>query len=365
MIQLFKQYPVLAQKLPYVSLGEFPTAVQKLDRLGKYLSFDNLFIKRDDLSGNIYGGNKVRKLEFILGNALRSRAKEVLTFGSAGSNFALATAIYTKKLGLNSISMLLPQPNAEYVRCNLLLSYHVRAEMHYYVTYFPIVPSASPAVFYQLLRHRLITGKFPVVIPVGGSSPLGVVGFVNAAYELEEQIRTGQIPQPDYIYVACGSMGTAAGLILGLKAINSKTQVIPVKVNSDRFVNVKGMISLIKKTNSLLTSLDSTFPAIAVSERDINLKHDYLGRGYGLFTREAVEVAGLMEYYCGIKLEGTYTGKTFTALYDDIKKSKLNKKIVLFWNTYNSIDYSEVIATIDYHQLPKSFHQYFEQGIQS
>jgi hypothetical protein len=77
MIQLFKQYPMLAQKLPYVSLGEFPTAVQKLDRLGKYLSFDNLFIKRDDLSGNIYGGNKIRKLEFILGNALRSKAKEV------------------------------------------------------------------------------------------------------------------------------------------------------------------------------------------------------------------------------------------------------------------------------------------------
>jgi 1-aminocyclopropane-1-carboxylate deaminase/D-cysteine desulfhydrase-like pyridoxal-dependent ACC family enzyme len=99
-----------------------------------------------------------------------------------------------------------------------------------------------------------------MVIPMGGSSPLGVVGFVNAAYELKEQIKKGEIPEPDYIYVASGSMGTAAGLILGLRAINSKTQVIAVRVNSDRFVNAKGMVNLINKTNSLLSSLDPSFP---------------------------------------------------------------------------------------------------------
>ena len=105
MISLFERYPLLAHKVPYVSLGEFPTPVQKLDQLGKQIGLDNLFIKRDDLSGKVYGGNKIRKLEFILGEALHTRTKDVLTFGSAGSNHALATAIYARQLGLKNISI--------------------------------------------------------------------------------------------------------------------------------------------------------------------------------------------------------------------------------------------------------------------
>ncbi len=102
MIPLFEHYQLLTHKLSYVSLGEFPTPVQKLDQLGRQLGLDSLFIKRDDLSGKFYGGNKIRKLEFILGDALRTGAKEVLTFGSAGSNHALATAVSARQYdGLN------------------------------------------------------------------------------------------------------------------------------------------------------------------------------------------------------------------------------------------------------------------------
>ncbi len=221
MIPLFQHYPLLAHKLPYVALGVFPTPVQKLDQLGQQLGLDNLFIKRDDLSGKIYGGNKIRKLEFILGKAIRTKAGEVLTFGAAGSNHALATAIYADQLGLKSISMLASQPNASYIRRNLLMSYHYGAELHL-IPNIPFIPLvANPAVLYQLLRHRLKRGQFPMIVPMGGSSPLGAVGFVNAAFELQEQILKGEISEPDYIYVASGSMGTAAGLILGLKAINS------------------------------------------------------------------------------------------------------------------------------------------------
>jgi len=237
MIPLFEHHQLLAHKLPYVSLGEFPTPVQKLVQLGRQIGLDSLFIKRDDLSGKVYGGNKIRKLEFILGNALRTKVNEVLTFGAAGSNHALATAIYAKQLGLNSISMLVPQLNAHYVRRNLLMSYHCGAELHLYPNIPLIMPLAALAVLYQLLRHRLKRGQLPRVIPIGGSSPLGVVGFVNAAFELKEQILRGEIPEPDYIYVASGSMGTAAGLTLGLRAINSKTRVISVRVNSDSGVN--------------------------------------------------------------------------------------------------------------------------------
>src|SRR6266581_738013 len=114
-LPLFKAYPQLEQQLPHVSLGNFQTPVEKLTPVGDEIGLYSLYIKRDDLSGGVYGGNKVRKLEFLLADA-----KEVITFGFAGSNHALSTAIYGRQLGLKSTSMLMPQVNAHYVRRNLL-----------------------------------------------------------------------------------------------------------------------------------------------------------------------------------------------------------------------------------------------------
>jgi 1-aminocyclopropane-1-carboxylate deaminase/D-cysteine desulfhydrase-like pyridoxal-dependent ACC family enzyme len=364
MIPLFERYPLLSSKLPHVSLGEFPTPVQKLDQLGKRIGLDNLFVKRDDLSGKVYGGNKVRKLEFLLGDALSSHVKEVLTFGAAGSNHALATAIYAQKLGLKSISMLVPQPNANYVRRNLLMSCQAGAELHLIpkIAFLPLL--ANPAVVYQILRHGLQKRLFPEVIPMGGSSPLGAVGFVNAAFELTGQIQRGEISEPDYIYVASGSMGTAAGLILGLRAINSKTRVVAVRVNDQRIVNARGLVKLIRRTNSLLSSLDSSFPRFEFFEHEMDIRHDFFGKQYALGTQKGIEAVAMMEKYGGIKLEGTYTGKAFAAVIEEGKKPDLKNKVPLFWNTYNSRDFSAVIADLDYHRLPGSFHRYFEEEVQ-
>jgi D-cysteine desulfhydrase len=364
MTPLFEKYQLLRQKLPYVSLGDFPTPVQKLGPLGRQLGLDNLFIKRDDLTGKMYGGNKIRKLEFILGDALRHGAKKVMTFGAAGSNHALATAIYARQLELKSVSMLIPQPNADYVRRNLLMSYHNGAELHLYTPKHFFRATADPSVFYQLLRHGLKDGQFPFVIPMGGSSPLGAVGYVNAAFELSEHILKREITEPDYIYIAAGSMGTAAGLILGLRALNMKTKVIAVRVNSDRFVNVQGLIKLIHKTNALLSSMDPTFPRFDFRETDVEIRQGYFGTQYALSTATGREAISLMNRYGAVKLDGTYTGKTFAALIDDAKKSKLRNKVILFWNTYNSQDFSEAIAAIDYHKLPRSFYRYFEEEVQ-
>ena len=364
MLPLFENYQLLGKKLPYVSLGDFPTPVQKLDQLGKQLGLSDLFIKRDDLTGKVYGGNKVRKLEFILGDALRSGAKEVMTFGAAGSNHALATSIYAKQLGLKSISMLIPQPNADYVQHNLLLSYDQGAELHLYTPKRFLKGTADPSVVYQLLRHGLKQGQLPHVIPMGGSSPLGAVGYVNAAFELHGQIVKGEMPEPDCIYIASGSMGTAAGLILGIRALSMKTRVVTVRVNSEIFVNVKRLIKLIYQTNSLLSSMDPSFPHFDFRESDVEIRQGFFGTQYALSTEQGLEAISLMNRYANIKLEGTYTGKTFAALIDDAKKSNLTDKIVLFWNTYNSRDFSESITAIDYHQLPRRFHRYFEESVQ-
>jgi len=360
MIPLFKYYPLLGEKLPYVSLGEFPPPVQKLDRLGGDLGTNYLYIKRDDLSGKVYGGNKIRKLEFLLGNTIRAGAKEVLTYGSTGSNHCLATAIYAQQLGLRSISMLMPQPNAHYVRRNLLMSHHYGAELHLHRNR----PFVVLGTMYQLLRHRLKYGRFPQVIPLGGSSPLGVIGFVNAAFELKEQILKREIPEPDRIYVASGSLGTAAGLMLGLRTANLKSRLISVRVTDEKLVNVNSMLKLVHKANSLLCSLDPSFPEIGFSRENTDIRHDFFGQQYALFTEAGMEAVNRIEKTEGIKLDGTYTGKAFAALIDDVKRQDLADKVLLFWNTYNSRDFSDGIATADYHQLPLCLYRYFEEEVQ-
>jgi D-cysteine desulfhydrase len=368
MIPVFERYPLLRDKLPYVSLGEFPTPVQKLDRLGSDIGLDHLYIKRDDLSGKLYGGNKIRKLEFLLGHALRAKVKGVFTFGFAGSSQSLATAICTKQTGLKSISMLKHQPNAQHIRGNLLMNHYYGAELHQHpnILFLPFSVNKSigtVATFYQLLRYRLKYGHFPQVIRNGGSSPLGTTGFVNAAFELKQQIMQGEIPEPDCIYVAVGSMGTAVGLMLGLKAANLKSRVVCVRVVDEKTANVRKVLKLLYKTNTFLHSIDPSFPKFEFSEKDIEIRHSFLGQGYALPTKEGMEAKAQIERKEGINLEGTYTGKAFAALIDNARKQDLRDKVVLFWNTYNSRDFSDVITNADYRQLPRCFHRYFEEEV--
>ena len=366
-LPLFEQYHLLGEKLPHISLGEFPTPVKRLERLGAELGIGHLYMKRDDLSAKLYGGNKLRKLEFVLGDAIRSGARELMTFGGAGSNHALATTIYAQYLGLKSISMLVPQPNARYVRDNLLMSHYYGAELHSCGAELESainLPLVCLATIYQLIRRRLKSGRFPYLIPPGGSSPLGVTGFVNAAFELREQIANDEMPEPESIYVACGTLGTAAGLLLGLRAAKLNSRVVSVRVTSEKFVNTRRMTKLINRTNSLIHSLDPSFPVFEFSSADVDLRHDYFGKRYALFTEESMEAVSLMGECEGIKLDGTYTGKALAALIDDAKNESLRGKSVLFWNTLNSRSRPESISNLDYRDLPRRFHRYFQEEVQ-
>lgn len=357
---LFELFPVLEERLPFVSLGKYPTPILKLDKLGEKIGVPKLYIKQDGLTARPFGGNKIRKLEFVLGDALRQGAKEVLTFGFAGSNHCLATALCAKKLGLRSISMLLPQPNAHYVRRNLLMSLHAGAELHLY----PNKPLLSMGTTVQLLRHRLKTGKAPYLIPPGGSSPAGVVGFVNAAFELRNQVERGEMPEPDLIYLGMGTAGTLVGLLIGLGILKMKTRVMPVRVVDEKFTDIHTVFQLHGRTISLLGSAAAVFPGLELSAKDVEIVADFLGEGYARFTREGKQAVTLLEETEGIKLDGTYTGKTFAALLAAAKEGKLKNKVVLFWNTLNAHDFSHSIKDMDYQQLPKSLHHYFEQEVQ-
>jgi 1-aminocyclopropane-1-carboxylate deaminase/D-cysteine desulfhydrase-like pyridoxal-dependent ACC family enzyme len=360
MIPLFEEHPRLKEKLPYVSLGDLPTPVTHLRQLGKEIGTDRLYLKDDGMSGTPYGGNKVRKLEFLIADALRKGAKEVLTFGCAGSNHALATGIYAKKHGLKCTSVLLTQPNAHYVRRNLLLNVVHGTELYHYDT----EGAARPATILRWLFHGVRDGKLPYMIPIGGSSPLGTVGFVNAGFELKVQIANGAMSEPDLIFIPMGSMGTAVGLMLGVKAAGLKTRVVPVRVVPTKIGSREKFVNLFRKTEALLCSNDLSFPKVEITDDDLKIEDTFFGGEYARFTQEgmaAVELAGKTD---GLHLEGTYSGKTMAAVIDHVKKSGSKDSVILFWNTHNTQDFSETIKDVDYHQLPPAFHRYFEEEVQ-
>lgn len=360
MIPLFDQYPSLKEKLPYIQLGEFPTPILHLNQLGKEVGAEQVYLKDDGVSGLDYGGNKIRKLEFLLGDALRKGSKEVLTFGFAGSNHALATAVYAHKIGLHCVSILLAQPVAEYVRSNLLFSQICCAEMCHCnsetAAYIPTIVKICS----KIVKH----GKFPYIIAPGGSSPLGTIGYVNAGLELKEQIENELMPMPDRIFVPLGTMGTAVGLLIGLKAAGLKTRVVAVRVADEKYGNKKKFANLFHKTLELIQSFDPTFPSVVLSDSDIDIRHDYFGEQYARFTQQgmaAVELAAKSEE---IKLEGTYTGKTMAAMIDNFKNPGNRHEVVLFWNTYNAREFINKIEEIDCHCLPQPFQFYFEEDVQ-
>ncbi|MFW6056730.1 MAG: 1-aminocyclopropane-1-carboxylate deaminase/D-cysteine desulfhydrase, partial [Chloroflexota bacterium] len=316
---------------------------------------DALYMKRDDLTATVYGGNKPRKLEFILADALRSRVTHVMAFGAAGSNHALATAIYAQQLGLKSISLLMHQPNASYVRRNLLMSYRCGAELHSYGAALESrmnKPLIYEVTLRQIIRHTIIDGRMPYRIAPGGSSLLGIAGYVNAGLELAGQVAIGILPAPDLIYVACGTLGTAAGLLLGLRAAGLQGRVIAVKVTTGRHVNTANMQKSVQSSNCFLHDLDPSFPLFQFSGDESEVAEGYSGLGYALFTDAGTSAVRMMKQHEGLLLDGTYTGKALAALIDDAQAGLLESKTVLFWNTFNSRDFSRAISDVDYHQLP-------------
>jgi len=272
---LFKNFPALAAKLPHVSLGLFPTPVQKADELGSALGLDRFYIKRDDLSGAVYGGNKVRMLEFLLGGALRANAREVVTVGYAGSNHALALALYADRLGLKCTSFLLPQANAHYVRRNLLACYRHHARLRACGNYLTLVCG----VLGGLLRATVQNGTLPGFIQPGGSSPLGIVGYVNAGFELKEQIDAGLLPEPDRIYIPLGSMGTTIGLMMGLKVAGVRSRIIAVRVLEEIFASPWRLRRRTRDTSAFLNKFDPSFPKLDCSLESLEIRNDCLGGG--------------------------------------------------------------------------------------
>lgn len=360
MLPLFDCFPSLRNRLPHVPLGTFPTPVTEAPQLARILGVNELYIKADGFSSQPFGGNKVRKLEFILGDVLARGEREVMTFGMAGSNHALATAVHAEKLGITSISMLAPQPNAHYVRHNLLLGLNSGARFRYY----PGLQRMKKRAPYLRFWRRITRGRAPYLIPPGGSSPLGVLGFVNAALELHQQVQQGVMPEPDIIYLPFGTAGTFIGLLIGIILAGLKSRIVPVRVVEPEFTPSGYAAGLFAETAALLRSYAPSINIPDPESAELEPREGLLGQGYAHFTPQGQAAVALARESGNIALDGTYTGKAFAALAADARMGMLKKQTVLFWNTLNAHDFSPLIRDTDYKRLPAALHGYFEGDVQ-
>lgn len=353
---LFDKYPGLKKHIAWVPLGSFPTPVRRLAKLGEEIGCRNIWIKEDDKSSEYYGGNKVRKLEFILADALRKKKRTILTYGGLGTNHGLATTIHGKRLGLKTLLLLVDQPLTDHVQKNLLLCQHFGAQLCY-------VRNTIGAAL-NTIRHFL-TKTALYYLPPGGSSPLGSLGFVAAALELKRQIDAGELPEPKYIFVALGSKGTMAGLLVGSRLAGLDSKIVGVRVAYTWLANERSTARLANKIISLLTGYDEAVPTIRFKEEDVSVLHDYCGKGYGFATSEGKEAMEILNTTESIRLDLTYTAKTFAAVLDLIKSGKIQGDApILYWHTYNSVDFTRTIKQeCDCRQLPKSFHRFFEANL--
>ena len=356
-----RRFPALRGRLPRVRLTNLPTRVHRLERLGAELGVDQLWVKRDDESGALYGGNKPRKLEFVLADAVADGKKSVLTFGGIGTHHGLATAICARAVGLRAILVLLKQPVTEHVRRCLLLDFAAGAELHYA----PTVPLVTARTL-RLCGRELLRGELPYIIPAGGTSPLGTIGYVNAALELQEQVVAGELPEPESIFVALGSGGTVAGLVLGLKLAGLRSRVIGVLVTDILPPSRERLARAARKSLALLRQQSPDVPEVVVAPNDFTILPGYLGPGYGASTEAACRARDRMAALEAIHLDTTYTAKCLAGLIDAVRAPGQHGRSVLFWNTYSSVDPAAHLGPLpDPSQLPRPFHRFFTSGIET
>jgi len=318
---LFAALPAARRRIPWMSIGRFPTPVERVDEL--LPRGVELWVKREDESGDLYGGNKVRKLEFLLGDARARNASELVTFGGWGAHHVVATAIYGARHGFGVTAALFPQP----------LDAHVQEQL--------LVDEAMGA---QLIRVRSPLGVVPVWaraqlspntawLAGGGSSPVGALGWASGGCELSAQVRLGLLPPFDALYVALGSGGTAAGLLWGVRAPVRPVEIVAVRVVGAVAIGRRRVERLAQAVDELLAPVGGRALGGAPARLRIETRH--AGR-YGAPTPASLDAVAAAARV-GLALDPIYTGKVMAALLDDARAGRLDGKRILFLHSHNRV----------------------------
>lgn len=280
------------QEFDKVSLGVFPTPVQKLHNISRLLD-TQVYVKRDDLTGLGLGGNKVRKLEYLLAEAKAQGAEVVFTTGGAQSNHAMLTAAAARKLGMTPI-LILKQRGVTARQGNQLLEHLMGVQVRFMDT------DDYADIYAEMDRVGAALGRPYYKIPCGGSNALGTIGYVDCVREIRDQGA-----QFEHIICAEGSGGTMAGLALGAKLYMPGARVTGMMVDSDPFEQIT--VRLMREAAALMGA------DVRVSEADFDLR-DLCGPGYAIPSREGSAAVAMMAENEGLFLDPVYTGKAFAGL---------------------------------------------------
>ena len=311
---------------PKKQLGFFPTPITELKNLSKQLGGPGIFIKRDDLTGLAFGGNKTRKLEYLIGDALSKGCDTIVTGGAEQSNHCRQTAAACAVSGLEC-HLVLGGSEPEFPRGNFLLDKLFGAHVHWDNLFRK--GEKIPEVSDELIQ----LGKKPYIIPYGGSNTIGIVGFIEAVNELKTQL-IKMNEKVSHIVFASSSGGTHAGLVLGKHVYHQNFDLIGIEIDKAEYEGLIYSDHLLKLANSSaeFLGIDRTF-----TNEDFILRDEYLGGGYGVVGELEKNAIKLLAETEGIIVDPVYTGRAFGALLDMIRHGEFNRSdTVLFWHTGGS-----------------------------
>jgi len=312
------------RKFPKAALIRTPTPFYRLDALSRALNGPQIYIKREDMTGLAFGGNKSRKLEFIIQDALRQNADVVITWAGLQSNWCLQTAAAARKFGLSPILVLfktydLPEEYDGNILLDFILDAEIRiedAEKGKVVSY-----ETAREIIEKIAAEQVRKGRRPYIAPIGGSmvggsmtQPLGAVAYADAYAEMFLQAEALGFC-PEYVLLASGSGGTQAGLIVGAQALGGKSKILGISV-SDEKKSYGNLIAVIVEDTVSALDLELDWK----KEDAIRVYDEYLAEGYGVVNRDVSRALRLVAETEGIFIDPVYTGKAMVALIDLIQK---------------------------------------------
>jgi len=341
---LLEALPSLRECLPWTDLGNFPTPVDSLADVVSAVGCGGVqaFSKRDDLSSDIYGGNKVRTLELLFGEALAAGATGIASTGALGSNHAVATVLHAPRVGLDPEVVLFHQPPSHSAFANFDVIHRaavpIQLSRHWSGLPFAVVRARRAA------RERR---KHVVIMPPGGATPTGALGYVSAALELAQQVADGVLPRPRTVAIGVGSTCTSAGLLvgfhlaasLGIGFVDHRGMPAPPKLVSVRVtpwpVTSRFLIVRLAHATSRELARRSNDPGLIASKRALSslleIDGGALGSGYGKVTASGRAALEIWSQHGGHPLDTTYSGKAAAGFLELCRRGA--PEPILFWST--------------------------------
>jgi D-cysteine desulfhydrase len=347
-LRLFDELPELEGAVPWTPLAETPTPVESCATIEPYLGRDRVWVKRDDQVGSLYGGNKVRRFEFLLADAKAKGAREIVTAGGLASTQVLATILYGKKAGFDVTAVLFDQPVTRFAREALAIGHAAGGRL--------VRGGGYVGTAIRFARAALPRDSY-VVLP-GASTPLANLGYVDAMLELAAQVDAGLLPRPDRIVLPCGSGGTLAGLAVGAALLGWSIELVGVRITELLACNRFTIRFIARSTLSLLKKrAPKSLGRRRLELPRISVFHGAIGRGYGYATSDAIAAIPEVLRLVGVPGEVTYSGKGLAGLRAVGRAHPAEN--ILYWQTLSS----RGPRAADPLAAPPGFERYFEGDV--